>query len=150
MPTFLEVGIEERNEGKIRSGLGTAIMADPLDRKGEVKRTLNSIEGNGLEIWAIHDNGLFELDKNLWNKDYFIEVQAELKSNFSKERFYHLIDVAKHVYKDEQQKDFIQISQRTRGKSPTKTSTSSIGGKGLLVAGGVTIAIFVITKLLGK
>lgn len=99
--TFLDQAIQEKNVRKIRSAIGSYIMADPLDRYGETEKAVRKVEAAGINIWEEHDGRDFKHDRTKWDEEYFSLLQAQLMTNFSKERFHHTMEVGKEVYKGE-------------------------------------------------
>ncbi|KPC97294.1 hypothetical protein LR69_04492 [Geobacillus sp. BCO2] len=76
-------------------------MADPLDRNNETLKVIDKVKSAGIHIWEEHDGRDFEHDRTKWDKKYFSQLQAQLMTNFSKERFHHTMEVGKEVYKGE-------------------------------------------------
>ncbi|MBE2920362.1 hypothetical protein HPJ93_00555 [Anoxybacillus flavithermus] len=100
--TFLEQAIQEKNIRKIRNAIGSYIMADPLDRNGEIANAVRKVEAAGINIWQEHDGRDFEYDCTKWDKEYFTLLQSQLTLNFSKKRFEHMLEVGRKVYEAEQ------------------------------------------------
>ncbi len=42
----------------------------------------------------------FRSDEHSWDKDYWLNLKADLQDNFSEERMLHMINVAKFIYRD--------------------------------------------------
>lgn len=150
MASFLEKAIEEKNIRKIRSALGTYIMTEPTDRKGEISNAVNKIEQLGINIWEDHDERDLETDQAKWDKNYFTELQAQLETNFSKQRFNRTLQVGRYVYKDELIKPISEPSRQTRPvnprqqqSSPKRNSSGKIIVAGMVVVVAVTAMYFV-------
>jgi hypothetical protein len=139
MASFLETAIEEKNIRKIRSAIGTYIMADPTDRKNEIANGLSKIDQRGLDIWEEHDGRELEADQAKWNKDYFTELQSQLETNFSKKRFNRTLQVGRYVYRDELSRP-VGVKPRGRNDQPVRQeSRRDISGK-YIIAGMVVVA----------
>ncbi len=147
--TFLERAIQEKNIQKIRSAIGSYIMADPLDRRGEVAGAVRKVGEAGIHIWEKHDGRDFRHDRTQWDKGYFTLLQAQLMTNFSKERFEHTLEVGKEVYKEERK---AQMS-----KSPTQSQKYAVSkqkprlsGKdmafGMVVIGAIIAMLYYLMK----
>ena len=138
MASFIEKAIEEKNIRKIQSALGTYIMSEPTDRKREIANAVSRIEQLGIEIWEEHDGRALETDQTKWDKHYFTELQSQLETNFSKQRFERTLQVGRYVYKDELSRP-VREPSKPEIKGQHHQSTSKSSGK-FLVAGLVVVA----------
>jgi hypothetical protein len=139
MASFLEKAIEERNIRKIQSALGSYIMADPTDRKQEIASALSKINGLGLDIWEEHDGRELETDQTKWDKNYFTELQSQLETNFSRQRFERTLQVGRYVYKEELTRP-VREPARPRPESREKHQPSMSSSGKLIIAGLVVVA----------
>lgn len=146
MSNFLETAIQERDTKKIRSALGTYLMSDPTDRKSEIRNALSKISAQNINVWEVHDGRELSNDELAWNKEYFTELQSQLKTNHSKERFEHTCKVGKFVYKEELTRPAPPTNNPNR---PQHSNGSNQMGK-LIVAGVVVIAVATLVYLVVK
>ncbi|MED0656672.1 hypothetical protein P4S75_04940 [Anoxybacillus ayderensis] len=150
--TFLDQAIQEKNIRKIRSAIGSYIMADPLDRRGETSRAVRKVEAAGINIWEKHDGREFNHDRTQWDKEYFTLLQAQLMTNFSKERFEHTMQVGKEVYKEEQVAKTSKVSTQTRKYTASNQKQRSLGKLSIprMVVMGAAVTIVAVIYYLMK
>ncbi|MEH6942058.1 hypothetical protein [Bacillus sp. JJ722] len=126
-------------------------MSEPTDRKREIANAVSKIEQLGIEIWEEHDGRELESDKSKWDKHYFTELQSQLETNFSKQRFQRTLQVGRHVYKEELSRPerAVQGQPRPKVKGQGQPYKGFHSGK-LLVAGLVVVAaaaaIYIVTQ----
>ncbi|MBY0124391.1 hypothetical protein [Bacillus sp. S/N-304-OC-R1] len=146
MSKFLQQAIEEGNIRKIRSAIGTEIMSDPTGRSGEINAALRKIESNGINIWESHDGRELDMNRAVWSKEYFTKLQAQLSSNFSKERFDHTLNVGRKAYEEELLKPQLQKGEpkvTVRSSSPQQGGRT--GKKGLVI--GMVVVVLAIAAM---
>lgn len=143
--TFLDQAIQEKNIRKIRSAISSYIMADPLDRRGETVGAVRKVEAAGINIWEKHDGREFNHDRTQWDKEYFTLLQAQLMTNFSKERFKHTLEVGKEVYKGERTNQTSQSSAQSKKYTVSKQKPISSGKD--MVLGMVVVGLAMIATL---
>ncbi|MGZ0084916.1 hypothetical protein ACWNXI_04875 [Caldibacillus thermoamylovorans] len=152
--SFLDQAIQEKNIRKIRSAISSYIMADPLDRYGETEKAVRKVEMSGITIWEEHDGREFKHDRSQWNEEYFSLLQAQLMTNFSKERFRHTMEVGKELYKGELEAktpDSTNYSKKINNPTNVKTKkhTKSSGKyitTGMVVVAAAAILYYLIKK----
>jgi hypothetical protein len=97
--TFLINDIESGDIERIQDGLSTYLTKNPSDENLEVSNVVNYVEKNfSGQIWNSHDGRELESDTTKWNKEYLGLLKSDLRNNFSKKRFYHILQVGKVVY----------------------------------------------------
>ncbi|MFM9532561.1 hypothetical protein [Lysinibacillus sp. IITD104] len=142
--------IETNNIEDIQKFLKANITVNPNDSENSMKTALKKIEQKNLPIWEQHDDATFNTNRTEWTQDYFVELQVDLRMNFSKERFMHMLEVGKVAFpvlieeKQTQQKVTIKQNQETDndGTSEKKNRT--------LLAGLVGVAVIVLVAVLIK
>lgn len=142
--------IETNNIEDIQKFLKANITVNPNDSENSMKTALKKIEQKNLPIWEQHDDATFNTNRTEWTQDYFVELQVDLRMNFSKERFMHMLEVGKVAFpvlieeKQTQQKVTIKQNKETDndGTSEKKNRT--------LLAGLVGVAVIVLVAVLIK
>jgi hypothetical protein len=95
---FLLDAIESNDIRKMRHALSNYLTKNPRNDDGEVTDAVNYLEKNVTgNIWEQPDERPLEKDQSKWSEDYLAYLQSDLRRNFSKERFYHFIEVGKVV-----------------------------------------------------
>lgn len=148
----LSEAIQTQNIRGIKSSILTGISADPLDRKGEIKKAIATIDAQGIQVWEQFDGTSLTVDRASWTKEYFGELQANLVTDFSKEVLEHTLKVGRHAYREElnQPKPTpTQQSQRTTGPQTRPQGGNADMGK-YLMAGAAVIAVGVLVYLVVK
>ncbi|AEH48651.1 hypothetical protein [Parageobacillus thermoglucosidasius] len=156
--TFLDQAIQEKNVRKIRSAIVSYIMADPLDRNNETLKVIDKVKSAGIHIWEEHDGRDFEHDRTKWDKKYFSQLQAQLMTNFSKERFHHTMEVGKEVYKGEltakssdSSNHFSKVNiSRNVGSKKNNTSLGKNIVAGMVVIATAAVLYYLIKYLIKK
>lgn len=98
----LNEALQTKNIPGIKSAILSNLSIDPLDRSGEVKRAMTTINQTGIDLCQKHDGTTPLIDEtSKWTKDYFAELQAHLLTNFSKEGVEHALKVGRYAYRDE-------------------------------------------------
>lgn len=92
----LNQAIEENNATNIRNMLKAYITSDPTDSRGMIKKALQQTYNNKIDVWEEHDGK--EFPSIPWTEENFLDLQVDLRMNFSKERFMHLLEVGEEVY----------------------------------------------------
>ena len=100
--SYLEDAVKNKNTKDIRRSLRSYIKKclgdtqEIMDAVNYVKKSSSKEEYDS--IWEEYDGLKLEIDKSKWNKDYFALIQGDLRYNFSKERFDHILEVGRYVY----------------------------------------------------
>ncbi|HFJ9318655.1 TPA: hypothetical protein ACGW54_003971 [Bacillus tropicus] len=94
----LNQAITEKNIVGLRNLLKAYITGDPADSDATIKNSLQKIYANGIDVWQPYDGKKLNMSSNTWNEDYFVDLQVDLRMNFSKERYLHMLEVGKKVY----------------------------------------------------
>ena len=108
-------------------------------------------------IWEEYDGLKLDRDKNNWNKSYFASLQGDLRYNFSKERFEHILEVGRYVYgitKSVTQKAVNESKDKNtpdKAKVYSKESNNGVNLTLLLVGGSILLlGIPLVVKMLKK
>lgn len=154
--SYLQDAVSTRNTKDIRIALSSYIKKclgntqEIRDAENYVKNSLNTEEYNN--IWEVYDGETLEKDKNKWNRDYFASLQGDLRYNFSKERFEHILAVGKYVYGSTQaSKQNVNIGQ-ARINANTQKTENRTPLVPILVGGGIALLLGVamMSKLMKK
>jgi hypothetical protein len=144
--------INNENISDIRNSLKANLTADPADMNNFIKSALRQVEQKNLPIWQEHDGATFNTNRSAWTEDYFVDLQVDLRMNFSKERFLHMLEVGKVAFPAPVVQPSAQVKSTSNGSRPQSTSQGSNGGKKnislLLVGLAVVILIAIIVKLM--
>lgn len=97
MSSLLEA-VESKDTLSIRKYLKSYITVDPADGNGTIKKALQEIASKSLNVWEEHDGGELKQSRQDWNENYFVDLQVDLRMNFSKERYMHMLEVGKVVF----------------------------------------------------
>lgn len=65
----------------------------------------------------------FESNQSKWNEDYWIRLKSDLMKNFSKERFEHMIRVAKVYYADKIKRLENEMANELKETTPKQTAS---------------------------
>lgn len=143
----LNEALQTKNIRGIKSAILAYLSADPLDRSGEVKRAIVTINQTGIELWQKHDGTtpLFE-ETSKWTKDYFAELQSHLITNFSKEGVEHVLKVGRHAYREELNRPKEPV--RPTGNSKPQGGQDNTGK--LMMAGVAVVAAGIVLYLMLK
>lgn len=125
---FLKVAVESRNISNIRAAISSYITKNPGNKDMELNEVLKYISNNQLdsELWEKHVVRSDETqNKNQWSKDYFRLIRSNLRSNFSKDRMNHILEVGEYLYKDEvQSNNNLRVSNNASGKGERRVNRS--------------------------
>lgn len=125
---FLKVAVESRNISNIRAAISSYITKNPGNKDMELNEVLKYISNNKLdsELWEKHVVRSDETqNKDQWSKDYFRLIRSNLRSNFSKERLNHILEVGQYLYKDEvQSNNNLRVSNNASGKGERRVNGS--------------------------
>lgn len=114
----LDQAIAEKNIVGLQNLLKAYLTGDPTDSNATIKQSLQKVQASGIDIWEQHDGKILNTSsKESWDEDYFVDLQVDLRMNFSKERFLHMLEVGKKVYA-------IPLKQATTGSTIVSSSTS--------------------------
>lgn len=137
----------------IKSSTIAYLSADPLDKSGEIKKAIATIDGQGINIWQPHDEDtVLYTEPSKWTKSYFAELQAHLVTNFSKSCLELALKVGRHAYREELNRPTQQEKPRMNTNQTHQTHQTGgndqlgkilMAGAAVIVAG---IAIYLIAK----
>ena len=134
----------------IKSSIISYLTADPLDKSGEIKKAIATIDANGIAAWQPHDEDTpLYTDTSNWTKEYFADLQAHLVTNFSKPSLELALKVGRHAYREElnRQKQPVRTTQSTYS-SQNRSGNDDMGK--ILVAGAAVIAVGIVIYILAK
>lgn len=95
----LDQAIAEKNIIGLRNLLKAYLTGDPTDSNATIKQSLQKVQENRIDIWEQHDGKILNTSsREAWDEDYFVDLQVDLRMNFSKARFLHMLEVGKKVY----------------------------------------------------
>jgi hypothetical protein len=149
----LDQAIAEKNIISLRNLLKAYLTGDPADSNSTIQQSLNKIQASGIDIWQSHDGKtLNTASPATWDEDYFVDLQVDLRMNFSQARFIHMLEVGKKVYGS-----FVSQSkaQPTQSSLPTSTKpytqSVNIGKKNsALMWGAVALGAVILTAVIIK
>lgn len=145
--------ITNQNEMEIKNCLKAYITADPSDLDNSIKKALKQIEIKKINVWEQHNGDSLNTNQVTWTQDYFVDLQVDLRMNFSKERFAHMLEVGKVAFPAPVEQ--INLSKKTISSESSKMNTSQKGTSGkkdqtLLYMGITGIAVVILTIVLVK
>ncbi|HFU6606106.1 hypothetical protein PDJ82_22745 [Bacillus cereus group sp. TH43LC] len=148
---FLVEAVSSKDLKKIRVALSTYLSKNPTDEGNEVTNVLKYVQQNfNGDLWEVQDERALEQDSSKWTKDYLGYLKSDLRNNFSKERFDHIIEVGKVVRKkkttshtDNQPERVLQKTTKSEIPSKVSVNRSRMSKKGKLVIGGILIVTVV-------
>lgn len=147
----LNQAIEENNITDIRNILKAYMTSDPTDSNKQIQTILEEIANKEVDIWEEHDRN--ELNLSSWSEEDFLDLQVDLRMNFSRERFMHMLDVGKEVYGSEKNTDLLKMNRNsavnstaTGSDQPKKSQTMSRG----IVAIAVGVLVILIWKMISS
>jgi len=146
---FLVEAVSSKDLKKIRVALSAYLSKNPTDEGNEVTNVLNYVQQNfNGDLWEMQDERALEQDSSKWTKDYLGYLKSDLRNNFSKERFDHIIEVGKIVRKKKTTLHMDSQPERVLPKTPksgipnkVSVNRSRMSKKGKLVIGGILIAV---------
>lgn len=143
------------NMSEIKNYLKAYITGDPADTDNSIKSALKQIEMKNLNIWEQHDGATFNTSRSAWTQDYFVDLQVDLRMNFSKERFMHMLEVGKLAFPmPVEQPKVVQPKVVTKSNTyPNNSPQNGTSGKKdqtLLYMGIAGVAVVVIAVVLVK
>lgn len=131
-----------KNDTKLaRNLLKVYITGDPTDTDKVIENALISLKTSDIVIFDQADNKLLILDKNLWTEEYFVDLQVDLRDNFSEERYRHMLDVGSHVYL--QKKEAVFTKNEGEKKYQPKKFKATMG---LIVASLLLILVVLLVN----
>ncbi len=153
----LDQAIAEKNIVGLQNLLKAYLTGDPTDSNATIKQSLQKIQVNGIDIWQRHDGKVFNTSsKESWDEDYFVDLQVDLRMNFSKERFLHMLEVGKKVYAIPVKQTATGPTHASRPTAPKTYIQSADRGKknsALLwgtIAVGAVILMAVVIKMINS
>lgn len=152
--------IEIGNILDTKNYLKAYITGDPTDSDNSIKAALKQIETENLSVWDKHDGAVFNMNKDAWTQDYFVDLQVDLRMNFSKERFLHMLEVGKVAFPMSIEQP-IQVAQpkvtvskpsnQTISSQTTNSNGTSVKKNQPLLYGGIAaVAVVVLVVVLIK
>ncbi|HFJ9247922.1 hypothetical protein FO499_12110 [Bacillus anthracis] len=155
---FLVEAVSSKELKKIRVALSTYLSKNPTDEGNEVTNALKYVQQNfNGDLWEVQDERALEQDSSKWTKDYLGYLKSDLRNNFSKERFNHIIEVGKiarkkktKLHMDSQPEKVLQKTTKSEIPSKVSVNRSRVSKKGKLVIGGILIAVAVAAVYLMK
>lgn len=131
-----------RNDIKtIRNLLKAYITGNPADTDKTIENALTTLNGSNTVIFDQADDKLFILDRSLWTEEYFVDLQVDLRNNFSEERYRHMLEVGAHVYPQEKESTFTK-KEETVARQPKKFKATM----GLVVASLLLILVVILVN----
>lgn len=80
-----------------------SMVGDPTFKEfNEMEKIASTMK----DLFVPHDGREFEMDKSKWDEEYLARMQAQLMSNFSKERVEHLKEVVRYVFPEDDPRRF--------------------------------------------
>ncbi|HDR6309418.1 TPA: hypothetical protein QCU60_001239 [Bacillus cereus] len=146
---FLVEAVSSKELKKIRVALSTYLSKNPTDEGNEVTNVVKYVQQNfNGDLWEVQDERALEQDSSKWTKDYLGYLKSDLRNNFSKERFDHIIEVGKVVRKkkttlhmDSQPERVLQKTTKSETTRKVSVNRSRISKKGQLVISGILVAV---------
>lgn len=100
---FLIDAVEQNDLKKIRAALSTYLSKNPTNENKEVTDAVAYVNQHFQGgLWDAPDDRPFEENPSNWSKDYFAGLKSDLRNNFSKQRFVHILSVGQEIYKKKQ------------------------------------------------
>ncbi len=121
----LEEAIADKDRISVKVHLTSFIDKYPANRDNAIIDAFHFAENCFPNFLDEHEGEKFKTDRLDWDDDYFALLMDDLIDNFSKERFYHTIEVSGHLY-SKQHPSGDQNSQDTRevqGAAPERNET---------------------------
>ena len=94
----LEEAIADKDRISVKVHLTSFIDKYPANRDNAIIDAFHFAENCFPDFLDEHEGDKFQNDRLDWDKDYFALLMDDLIDNFSKERFYHTIEVSRHLY----------------------------------------------------
>jgi len=117
--------LKDRDYLRLKINLISAIRNDPTFVRSETPKVLQILEEQVPEIFEEYVRLAYEerLERNAWDKRYFVKLTTWLQDNFSKSRIEHIKEVGKAVHKDTEK--LYKASMAINSKSNNSQSFSS-------------------------
>jgi len=119
----LELALQSENIQEIKNCLKAYITGDPTDADGSIRKALIQIDKKQLQVFEKNEESNFVTDKSRWSQDYFVDLQVDLRMNFSKERFIHMLEVGKVAFKQTQQTPSLIKNEENKKRPVTEKIT---------------------------
>ena len=95
----LDQAIAEKNIFGLKNLLKAYLTGDPTDFNAISNKVFKKLaKKTGLIYGNIMTEKLNTSSKESWDEDYFVDLQVDLRMNFSKERFLHMLEVGKGIF----------------------------------------------------
>lgn len=82
----------------IRNLLKAYITGNPADTEKTIENALETLNKSDMTVFDPADGKELVMDKSCWTEEYFVDLQVDLRNNFSEERYKHMLEVGGHVY----------------------------------------------------
>lgn len=145
--------IEAKDAEEIEIYLKAFITSNPADTNNTIKQALQKIESMNISLWEKHDGAEFKTNRQEWIEDYFVDLQVDLRMNFSKERYMHMLEVGKIAFPTKlgQSKTTTQsMKNKNPNNNTLKDGTEPKKGQTLLYMGVAGVAVVVLAVVLVK
>lgn len=131
-----------KNDTKtIRNLLKAYITGNPADTDKTIENALTILNESNTMIFDQADDKLFILDRSLWTEEYFVDLQVDLRNNFSEERYRHMLEVGAYVYPQEKESTFTK-NEDTVALQPKKFKATM----GIVVASLLLILVVILVN----
>ena len=93
-----EEAVSTNDRKMIRNLLKAYITGNPADTDKTIKNALKTLDSSDITVFDPGDGKGLVMDKSCWTEEYFVDLQVDLRNNFSEERYKHMLEVGAHVY----------------------------------------------------
>lgn len=93
-----EEAVVTKDRKKIRNLLKAYITGNPADTDKSIKEALKTLDESNIAVFDQADDKELVMDRTCWTEEYFVDLQVDLRNNFSEERYKHMLEVGAHVY----------------------------------------------------
>ncbi|KAA2397405.1 hypothetical protein ACX16Y_20320 [Bacillus cereus] len=146
---FLVEAVSSGELKRIRVALSTYLTKNPINEGEEITNALIYVQKNfNEELWEMQDERKLKQDASKWTKAYLADLKSDLRNNFSKERFNHIMEVGKVVYQkkklahmDSQPERALPKTTKSETSSKVSVNRSRMSKKGKLVISGILVAV---------
>lgn len=93
-----EEAVMTNDRKMIRNLLKAYITGNPADTDKTIKDALKTLDESNITVFDQADDKELVMDRTCWTEEYFVDLQVDLRNNFSEERYKHMLEVGAHVY----------------------------------------------------
>ncbi|WP_214828346.1 hypothetical protein [Exiguobacterium sp. s26] len=93
-----EEAVMTNDRKMIRNLLKAYITGNPADTDKTIKDALKTLDESNITVFDQADDKELVMDRACWTEEYFVDLQVDLRNNFSEERYKHMLEVGAHVY----------------------------------------------------